>query len=82
MKDNELLERITSEPAIMVGKPVVRGTRVTVEHVLNLPAHGSSAQDVMDEYSGLTEDDIHACLLFASKSLEDVSFMPLAEATA
>jgi len=82
MRDNDLLERISSDPATMVGKPVVRGTRLTVEHVLNLLAHGSSAREIVEEYPGLSDDDIHACLLFASKTLEDVSFMPLAETAA
>jgi len=82
MRDNDLLERISSDPATMVGKPVVRGTRLTVEHVLNLLAHGSSAREIVEEYPGLSDDDIHACLLFASKTLEDVSFMPLTEAAA
>ena len=82
MRDNDLLERISSDPATMVGKPVVRGTRLTVEHVLNLLTHGSSAREIVEEYPGLSDDDIHACLLFASKTLEDVSFMPLAETAA
>lgn len=78
MQENELLQRITLNPAIMVGKPVIRGTRLTVEYILNLMAHGATADEILDEYKGLTHKDIRACLLFASKSLENTLFMPLA----
>jgi uncharacterized protein (DUF433 family) len=77
MVDQELLERINVNPKIMVGKPVIKGTRLTVEYILNLLAHGQSFEDVMHEYQGLTREDIQACLLFATKSLENLAFMPL-----
>ncbi len=77
MKDEELLERIAINPKIMVGKPVIKGTRLTVEHILNLLAHGSSTADIIGEYKHLTPEDIQACILFATKSLEDTTFMPL-----
>ncbi len=70
MSDQQLLERITINPKIMVGKPVVRGTRLTVEYLLNLLAHGASFEEIIDEYDGLTRDDILSCILFATKSLE------------
>jgi len=79
MKDQRLLERITIDPTVMVGKPVIRGTRLTVEYILGLLAHGATVAEILEEYEGLTKDDIHACLLFATKSLESTSFMPLAE---
>ena len=79
MDEQTLLDRITSDPRVMVGKPVIKGTRLTVEYILNLLAHDSSAQEILDEYAGLTREDIQACLLFASRSLGTVSFMPLAE---
>jgi uncharacterized protein (DUF433 family) len=78
MIDAQLLEHITINPKVMVGKPVIRGTRLTVHYILNRLAHGSSMEDLLSEYQGLAPDDIRACLLFASKSLEDVTFMPLA----
>ena len=77
MDERQLLERVTVDPAVMVGKPVVRGTRLTVEYVLGLLAHGATADEILDEYAGLTSEDIRACLLFASKSLESSTFMPL-----
>lgn len=77
MTDNELLGRITTSPKIMVGKPVIQGTRLTVEYILNLLAHGATMTEILAEYEGLVEEDIRACLLFASRSLEQASFMPL-----
>ena len=82
MKEEQLLERITLDPKVMVGKPVIRGTRLTVAYILNLLAHGATTAEILQEYQGLTPEDIQACLLFATKSLQDTSFMPLAaEAT-
>lgn len=77
MKDGQLLERITINPKVMVGKPVIKGTRLTVQYVLNLLAHGATVAESLGEYKGLTQEDIQACILFAAKSLEDTTFMPL-----
>jgi len=81
MTDEQLLERITMNPKVMVGKPVIRRTRLTIEHVLNLLAHGATVAEVLDEYEGLTQEDVQACLLFATRSLENTAFMPLAPET-
>jgi uncharacterized protein (DUF433 family) len=77
MNDKKLLERIVLNPQIMAGKPVIKGTRLTVDYILNLLAHGSTEDEIVLEYKGLTHDDIKACILFAMKSLEITSFMPL-----
>lgn len=77
MTDQELLNRVTTNPKVMVGKPVIKGTRLTVEYILNLLAHGATVAEILEEYEGLVEADIRACLLFASRSLESASFMPL-----
>ena len=77
MNDQILLERITFNPKIMVGKPGIKGTRLTVEFILNLLAHGSTTAEVLEEYDGLTLEDIQACLLFAKESLNRTEFMPL-----
>ncbi len=81
MEDKYLLERITIDPKVMVGKPVIKGTRLTVEYILNLLAHGATPEQVVAEYKGLTREDIQACILFASKTLETATFMPLATET-
>jgi uncharacterized protein (DUF433 family) len=77
MKDQQLLKRIILNPKIMVGKPVIKGTRLTVEYILNLLAHGATVGEILEEYDGLTQEDIQACLLFATKSLESTVFGPL-----
>ena len=77
MTDQELLERIVLNPKVMVGKPVIAGTRLTVEYILNLLAHGASCTDILTEYKSLKSEDIQACLLFATKSLDHSEFMPL-----
>lgn len=77
MKESILLERITLDSDILSGKPVIRGTRLTVEYILNILAQGATPEEIISEYSGMTREDIQACLLFASRSLEDSSFIPL-----
>jgi uncharacterized protein (DUF433 family) len=77
MSDQELLERITLNPKMMAGKPVIKGTRLTVEYILNLFAHGATTEEILSEYEGLTPEDIRACFLFAVKSLGETDFMPL-----
>ena len=76
--ENQLLERIALNPKVMTGKPVIRGTRLTVEYILNLLGHGATVTDILEEYEGLAPEDIQACLLFAARSLENTVFMPLA----
>ncbi len=61
MGDQQLLERIACDPKVMVGKPVIRGTRLSVEYILNLLAHGSTVEEIVDEYEGLSPEDIKAC---------------------
>ncbi len=75
--DEEMLQRIIVDSDVMVGKPVIKDTRLTVEHILSLLARGSTAEDILVEYERLTDVDIQACLLFASRSLENTDFMPL-----
>ena len=80
MERNKLLEHIEINPKIMVGKPVIKGTRLTVQYVLNLLAHGTAFDKIIQEYNGLTKEDILACILYASEMLEDTTFMPLIKA--
>jgi len=53
-----------------------------VDFILNLLAHGASESEILNEYKGLTKEDIQACLLFATKSMENTDFMPLMEESA
>jgi uncharacterized protein (DUF433 family) len=81
MTDEVLLQRITLNPAVLAGKPVIAGTRLSVEFIVNLLAHGATEQEILAEYPRLTPDDIQACLLFAARSLKQASFLPLAADT-
>ena len=76
--EHSLLDRITSDPGVMTGNPCIKGTRLTVEYMLGRLATGSSIDELLEEYEGLTADDLRACLLFASRSLGELEFMPLA----
>lgn len=82
MNEQQLLEHITLDPRIMVGKPVVRGTRLTVEYLLGLFAQGATQSEVLEEYDGLTAEDLQACFLFAAKSLSETAFVPLIQEAA
>ena len=73
----ETKSRIVVDPKVMVGKPVIKGTRLTVQHVLGLLAQGMTMEEIVQEYSNLTKEDIFACLTFARDALEDTTFEPL-----
>jgi uncharacterized protein (DUF433 family) len=77
MTEKQMLARITMDPKVMTGKPVVKGTRLSVEFILGLLAQGGSIPEILQEYPGLEREDIQACLLFATKSLESTVFMPI-----
>lgn len=77
MNDQALLERITLDQNVLTGKPVIKGTRLSVEFILGLLAHGATTAEILDEYIGLEMEDIQACLLFAGESLSRTDFMPL-----
>ncbi|MBK8429434.1 MAG: DUF433 domain-containing protein [Lewinellaceae bacterium] len=63
MKNIALLSRITSDPSICHGKPVVRGLRYPVENILELLASGMTHQQILEDYEDLEEEDLFACLL-------------------
>ncbi len=69
MTETELLDRIQINPAIFGGKPLVRGLRIAVEHVLGMLAAGDTPERILEEYPFLEPEDIQACLLFAYRSV-------------
>jgi len=77
MDKHQLLQRIVINPKVMVGKPVIRGTRLTVGYILGLLAHGATIDEILSEYDGLTREDVLACLLFATEALDSTTFIPL-----
>ena len=62
-------DRIEINSAIMLGKPVIRGTRIPVELILRKLGGGAGAQDLLDAYPNLTEDDIRAAMIYAADAL-------------
>jgi uncharacterized protein (DUF433 family) len=64
---SDLLERITLNPEVRSGKPVIRGTRITVSDILEYLAGGMSHEDLLADFPDLSEDDIRAALMFAAE---------------
>ena len=64
-----LLARITADPGIFGGKPIIRGHRLAVEHVLEMLAVGDTEAEILAAYAWLEPDDIRACLLYAARSI-------------
>jgi len=69
MTEKGLLRRIVTDPKIMLGKPVIKGTRLPVEIVVEKIAYGATIDDLRKDYPFLREDDIRAALLYAAKRI-------------
>jgi uncharacterized protein (DUF433 family) len=69
MTETELLSRIQVNPQIFGGKPIIRGLRIAVEHILGMLAAGDTPERVLQEYAFLEPEDIQACLVFAYRSM-------------
>jgi uncharacterized protein (DUF433 family) len=72
-----LSEHITIDPEILAGKPVIRGTRLAVEFILELLASGQSETDILANYPGLRREDILACLSYASYLAHEYKAFPI-----
>jgi len=70
-------ELITADPEVMVGKPVIAGTRLTVEFIVERLADGWTEQELLQSYPGLTHEQIHACLAYAAEMLSEVQMYSL-----
>ena len=77
MSENELIQRITLNPNIFGGKPIIRGRRLAVEHVLGMLAAGDTTETLLAAYPWLEPDDIRACLLYARKVVGEERIEPL-----
>jgi uncharacterized protein (DUF433 family) len=67
MDEDKLLERIVVRPEVFGGKPIIRGRRLAVEHVLGMLAAGDSAETLLEGYPWLEPEDIRACLVYARR---------------
>lgn len=70
-------DRIVIDARILAGKPVVRGTRLAVEFILDLLSQGWSEQQLLAQYPGLTHEDVLACLGYASETLKSERVYPV-----
>ena len=70
-------DRVVSDSEVLSGKPVVRGTRLAVELILELLAAGQSEEEILASYPGLTREDVLACLSYASELVHDVKVYPI-----
>jgi uncharacterized protein (DUF433 family) len=70
-------DRITIDPKVLVGKPVIKGTRIAVEFVINLLAQGWSESEIVRNYPGITHEDILACLKYAGETLQSEKVYPV-----
>ncbi len=75
------MERITVNPAILGGKPIVKGTRIYVEFVLELFASGITEDEILQDYPHLTKEDIHACLEYTAYALKNEIIVELETAS-
>jgi len=77
MDENKILERITVNPKILGGKPIIRGRRLAVEHVLGMLAAGDTPETILHGYPWLEPDDIKACLIYARRLVGHERVEPL-----
>jgi uncharacterized protein (DUF433 family) len=77
MNEEKLLERITVNPGIFGGKPIIRGRRLAVEHVLGMLAAGDSPETILEGYPWLEREDIQACIAYAHKLVAHERVEPL-----
>jgi uncharacterized protein (DUF433 family) len=72
MSETELLQRITVNPQIFAGKPIIRGRRLAVEHVLGMLAAGDNFETILEGYPWLEQADIQACLVYSRRDVEEI----------
>lgn len=74
--------RIVSDPKVMVGKPVIEGTRITVDLILRKIGAGEPVEQILKEYPHLTRDGVLAAVRFAAESLADITYFPVMKTVA
>lgn len=77
MDEQKLLERITINPQVFAGKPILRGRRLAVEHVLGMLAAGDSVETILEGYPWLEMEDVRACLVYARRVVGHERIEPL-----
>lgn len=75
--EKDLLKRIVVNPKIMVGKPVIKGTRIPVEAILRKLAQNIDTKEILEDYPRLTKEDIKAAIMYAESLVENTEVFPL-----
>jgi len=73
----EIRDHIVIDPAILVGKPIIKGTRLAVEFIIDLLANGWTYEEILENYPKLTIEDIRACLAYAGRLVHEEKVYPL-----
>lgn len=76
MDESKLLERITVNPQVFGGKPIIRGRRLAVEHVLGMLAAGDTIESILGSYPWLEREDVQACLIYARRVMANERIEP------
>ena len=71
------MDRITANPKILGGKPIIRGSRISVEFILDLLASGVDEQEILEDYPHITKEDIQACLKYAANAFKNDIFIEM-----
>lgn len=77
-----MIDRITANPKVLGGDPIIRGTRISVEFILDLLACNVSEKEILEDYPHLTKEDIRACLRYAARSCKNEIYVDLETAIA
>ena len=78
----EWRERITVDPAILVGKPIIKGTRISVELLMERLADGWTTEEILESYPRLTREDVLAAIAFVTEVFRDEDFVAISKASA
>ncbi|MBI2107617.1 DUF433 domain-containing protein [Candidatus Woesearchaeota archaeon] len=77
--EQKFLGRIAINPKVMVGKPVIKGTRIPVDLIIKLVAQGMTEKEILEDYPHLTKDDIKAALLYGAEIVSSETILPITE---
>ena len=76
MTEQNLKKRIEINPDMLVGKPVIKGTRIAVEHIMGYLAGGMNQEEILENFPRLTKEDIQAAILYATELVRDLKVYP------
>ena len=72
----ELLDRVVINPKVMVGKPIIKGTRIPIDMIVKLVAQGMTIEEILEDYPKLSKEDVKAALLYSAEVVSGESILP------